>query len=301
MFYNDELFVALLLQVLSQLQIAVENWNPLTDAVPLHSWIHPWRLHMNGSLLEPLYQTIRGKLANALRQWDPRDSSALIILKPWFGVFSPGNWDGFMFKNIIPKLSRLMQTFVVDPSNQDLKDFNNLLSWQNLLPPQSLVTILDKYFFPQWLKALSMWLNNGNANFSEIADWYEGWNAMFPPKLMENPFIVDRFNAARDMMSRAISENPLQNLQNNIKQEDELSPIRGLGGATVTGAPRNIKDIIQEKAEKSGILFLPIARNTDGQALYQFGEKAIISIKKDVIFRKIGDSYVPISVGELFS
>ena len=36
--------------VLPQLQANVEEWNPLTDTVPIHAWLHPWlplmgRLH----------------------------------------------------------------------------------------------------------------------------------------------------------------------------------------------------------------------------------------------------------------
>ena len=29
-------------QVLPRVTLAVEEWNPLTDTVPIHTWIHPW-------------------------------------------------------------------------------------------------------------------------------------------------------------------------------------------------------------------------------------------------------------------
>lgn len=29
-------------QVLPRLTLAVEEWNPLTDTVPIHTWTHPW-------------------------------------------------------------------------------------------------------------------------------------------------------------------------------------------------------------------------------------------------------------------
>lgn len=28
--------------VLPKLTLEVEEWNPLTDTVPIHTWIHPW-------------------------------------------------------------------------------------------------------------------------------------------------------------------------------------------------------------------------------------------------------------------
>lgn len=54
--------------------------------------------------LEPLYPPIRNKLANALQRWHPSDASARLILQPWKDVFTPGAWEAFMVKNIVPKL-----------------------------------------------------------------------------------------------------------------------------------------------------------------------------------------------------
>lgn len=95
----------------------VESWNPLTDTVPIHSWIHPW-LPLMQARLEPLYSPIRNKLANALQKWHPSDSSAKLILQPWKDVFTPGSWEAFMVKNIVPKLGETGQTVL---------DFCNLL------------------------------------------------------------------------------------------------------------------------------------------------------------------------------
>lgn len=83
----------------------MENWNPLTDTVPIHSWIHPW-LPLMQARLEPLYSPIRSKLSSALQKWHPSDSSAKLILQPWKDVFTPGSWEAFMVKNIVPKLGK---------------------------------------------------------------------------------------------------------------------------------------------------------------------------------------------------
>ena len=97
----------------------VESWNPLTDSVPIHSWLHPW-LPLMHDRLEPLYQSIRIKLAKALDSWQPSDSSAKAVLSPWRRVFKQGTWDGFMNKYIVPKLVTTMQQFVIDPRQQVL-------------------------------------------------------------------------------------------------------------------------------------------------------------------------------------
>ena len=72
--------------VLPKLQNGVELWDPLTDGVPLHSWLHPWLPYL-GQQLEIVYPTIRNKLASALTAWHPSDLSAKNILLPWKDVF----------------------------------------------------------------------------------------------------------------------------------------------------------------------------------------------------------------------
>lgn len=85
------------------MQAEVDSWDPTTDPVPIHSWIHPWLPLMSMFLiavfhcfkcvhvateerLELLYVPIRCKLATALTNWHPSDESALIILQPWVKV-----------------------------------------------------------------------------------------------------------------------------------------------------------------------------------------------------------------------
>ena len=101
------------------LQREVDQWNPLTDSIPIHSWLHPW-LPLMHDRLEPLYQPIRTKLAQALQNWQPSDSSAKAVLLPWQKVFKQGTWDAFMNKHIVPKLVLTMQQFVIDPRQQVL-------------------------------------------------------------------------------------------------------------------------------------------------------------------------------------
>ncbi|KAF6029382.1 STIP [Bugula neritina] len=76
-----------------KLQMEVDNWNPLTDTVPIHAWLHPW-LPLMGSRLEHLWAPIRQKLSTALSKWHPSDISAMLMLKPWVNVFSAGAYGG---------------------------------------------------------------------------------------------------------------------------------------------------------------------------------------------------------------
>ena len=63
----------------------MEQWEPRTETVALHAWLHPWLPYL-GTRMEELYPGIRFKLSTALQQWHPSDQSALALLSPWHTV-----------------------------------------------------------------------------------------------------------------------------------------------------------------------------------------------------------------------
>lgn len=76
-------------------------------------------------------------------------------------------------------------------------------AWSDLLPLPTLVDLLDQYFFPKWLKTLTMWINM-NPNHEQISNWYTGWKSLMPPVIVEHPTIKNRFHSALDIMSRVV-------------------------------------------------------------------------------------------------
>ena len=76
-----------------------------------------------GNRLEPLWAPIRHKLSSALREWHPSDISAMLMIKPWVRVFSPGHMEAFMSKNIVPKLALCLSELVINPANQNMGKF----------------------------------------------------------------------------------------------------------------------------------------------------------------------------------
>lgn len=110
--------------ILPRIQKEVEDWNPLTDMVPIHSWIHPWIPRL-GSKLEIVYPTIRQKMAQALVSWTPSDESARSVLLPWVPVFSKGAMDAFLIKNILPKLQVAIIKWDINPNQQQLGNYGS--------------------------------------------------------------------------------------------------------------------------------------------------------------------------------
>jgi len=64
-----------------------------------------------------------------------------------------------------------------------------MMSWVDMLPHSSLVTLLEKHFFPRWLQVLGTWLSGPNPNYYEVTSWYQGWKALFPQQLLADSTI----------------------------------------------------------------------------------------------------------------
>uniref|UniRef100_A0A1W7RC50 Tuftelin-interacting protein 11 n=2 Tax=Crotalinae TaxID=8710 RepID=A0A1W7RC50_AGKCO len=305
--------------IFPKLQKEVENWNPLTDTVPIHSWIHPW-LPLMQARLEPLYSPIRNKLSNALQKWHPSDSSAKLILQPWKEVFTPGSWEAFMVKNIVPKLGLCLNELIINPHQQHMDAFFWVMDWEGMISVSSLVGLLEKHFFPKWLQVLCSWLSN-NPNYEEITKWYLGWKSMFSDQVLAHPSIKEKFNEALDIMNRAVSSSVGGYMQpgarENIaylthterrkdfqyeamqeRREAENMAQRGIGMAA-SSVPMNFKDLIQTKAEEHNIVFMPvIGKRHEGKQLYTFG-RIVIYIDRGVVFVQGEKTWVPTSLQSL--
>ncbi|XP_058493162.1 tuftelin-interacting protein 11 [Solea solea] len=304
--------------ILPRLQREVDNWNPLTDTVPIHSWIHPW-LPLFQSRLEPLYPPIRSKLSNALLRWYPSDTSARLILQPWKDVFTPGAWEAFMVKNITPKLALCLEELVINPHQQQMEPFHWVMDWEGMLSPSSLVSLLDKNFFTKWLQVLRLWLGN-SPNYEEVTEWYLGWKGMFSEMLLAQPLIKEKFSEALKILNNAVSsgmggymqpgarENIAYLTQTEMRKDLHYEAMqerrdaesvthRGIGIGT-SGQPL-FKDLVQGKADENNIVFMPLmAKRHEGKQLYTFG-RIVIYLDRGFVFVQGEKTWVPTSLQSL--
>ncbi|GAB6023942.1 Tuftelin-interacting protein 11 [Chamberlinius hualienensis] len=301
------------LVVLPRLQQEVDNWNPLTDHVPIDAWIHPW-LSVMSNQLEILYPTIRHKLANGLTSWHPSDGSAKRILVPWKGIFPPGTLEAFLIKNVLPKLAFLLQQFVINPVQQHLEPWQWVMTWEDMIPVSSMVALLEKHFFPKWMQVLCSWLGH-NPNYEEISNWYTGWKKMIPPNILAHPTIKDYFNRALDVMNNAVSAplgigfppmGPQEHMAyweslNRRKQMDNAMPNRAYEVPTqsTSNVSMTFKDLVERRAMENGLVFLPIPnRYHEAKQIYRFGNQ-VICIDRSVIFLQREHTWVPSSLQSL--
>lgn len=106
--------------ILPRLTSAVNEWDPLTDTIPIHVWILPWNTILDHKMEEHIFPTIREKLGNALQAWSPQDRSALAMLTPWKDAFDGAEMQIFLLQHVIPKLQMTLNDLVINPLQQDL-------------------------------------------------------------------------------------------------------------------------------------------------------------------------------------
>ncbi|KAL5009755.1 hypothetical protein ScPMuIL_012060 [Solemya velum] len=305
--------------VLPRLLQEVENWNPLTDAMPIHSWLHPW-LPLMSDKLEPLYSPIRQKLGSALTNWHPSDGSAKVILQPWVPVFKQGHMQAFLVKHILPKLARCMQEFPINPLHQTLDAWKWVMSWSDLIPVNQMVSMLESTFFPRWLQVLMSWLGN-MPNYDEITKWYLGWKSLFTEQYLAHHVIKDQLNKALEIMNRVVTGHMQPGVKENIayfahaerRQMDvqapppqeptlptERRPYESPAMRPASSSyPSSFRELVERKAAENNILFMPMPGKTyEAKQVYRFG-KVMVYIDRNVVFVLDNNQWIPISLSNL--
>ncbi|XP_012559008.1 tuftelin-interacting protein 11 isoform X1 [Hydra vulgaris] len=292
--------------ILPKLQAAVEFWNPLTDPVPIHSWIHPW-LPLMGDRLEPLYPPIRHKLSAALTNWYPSDPSAKVILEPWVKVFSRGTMEAFLIRSIYPKLEQCMSEFKINPHQQILEPFHWVMAWKDIISVHHMVSILEKHLFPKLLQVLRKWLLN-SPNYDEVTKWYLGWKSMFGAEYTSNPTIKEQFNRALALMNQAVSGTMQPGAKENVayltsterrREAEQAFLSEKVQALTSSSIPTRFKDLVEQAAVENGLIFIPLPnRWHEGKTVYSFG-KCVIYIDRDVVFYSTEGKWKPLSLQEL--
>ncbi|KRZ06570.1 Tuftelin-interacting protein 11, partial [Trichinella zimbabwensis] len=291
--------------IVPKIETEVEEWNPLSDVQPVHSWFHPW-LGFLGDRLQPLYSNIRGKLGRALTHWNPSDRSAKWMLMPWKGVFTPSSMSGFLARHVLPKLELCLVNFVVDPSGQCLQPWADVMDWLDMIDPCVIGDLLLRHFFPKWLHVLQTWLLCPQPNYEEIQDWYSNWKSLFSEQLINLDGIRQQFNCALEIMNHALSG---QLTTDTLPPQLRLhsAPFNpNLVAAAAPPAnmylPVNMKDILEQKAAEMSLFFLPLNnRYREGKPVYRFGTQTIY-IDRNVIFsQESNGDWRPISLGELLT
>jgi tuftelin-interacting protein 11 len=300
--------------VLARLRLAIEEWDPRSDSVPIHIWLHPW-LPVFEQRLEVLYDTLVKKLASALQKWNPMDSSALDIMKPWKGILSARTWETLMLRTIVPKLLDGMKTFQINPANQDLTMFRSVLTWLEYIPADHIVLLLDAQFFSKWLHTLQLWLSR-SPNYDEVTQWYMAWKKLFPQTLLQHERVQSRFAAALKMLDQAATKpgsitapgnfvpppdpvfRPITAAPTQPKAAGRESPAAAGTRQQLSSDSVSFREVVERAAEEHDLLLLPTKKSHEGKPVFMLGN-ATVFLEKEVVFCWKDGGWRPVSLDQL--
>lgn len=287
--------------VLAKLTQEVNLWDPLTDTIPIHIWILPWSGILGAKMENNVYKIICGKLSCALRAWNPEDRSARAMITPWKNVWAEEDLQMFLHKNIVPKLEMRLAEFIVNPLQQDLELFNQVWEWNELLAPQIMAQILDKYFFPQWIQTLVLWLNQ-SPNFDEVSRWYSGWKGLLNETILKQANVKEHFRKALELMQRSTGVIMSETTATSAPAQPQKPPsLLDLNIAPPIGIQLEFKEMVSQKCAERGIIFVPVpGKREKGKQVYRTG-KLFCYIDRSVciVSSDGGNSWSPISLNAM--
>ncbi|CAO1370346.1 unnamed protein product [Diamesa hyperborea] len=286
--------------VLTKLTQAVNEWDPLTDTIPIHIWILPWAAILGKKMEDNVYKIICDKLSKALRAWHPEDRSARAMITPWKNVFAEVDLQMFLHKNIVPKLELRMSEVIFNPLQQDLEVFNQVWEWNELISPLVMANTLDKYFFPKWMQTLVMWLNQ-SPNFDEVSRWYSGWKGMMSEGVLRQTNISEHFRRALELMQRSTGVVVSDPVLTSITSSINMKPPSLLDLNIIPPPSLEFKEMVSQKCAERGIIFAPMpGRRENGKQVYRVG-KLFCYIDRSVCIVSVdgGINWMPISLNAL--
>lgn len=214
-----------------------------------------------------------------------------------------------MSTHIVPKLEASIQGMVITPGNQRLDHWTWLMNWQGMIPDAVIAGILNRHFFPNWIRTLYDWLSSPSVDFAEVSNWYTGWKNLIPAEIARDSGIQDFLTRGLEMMDFAVSSpfgmssyvyrpapSPASNI-NPVMRDRILSSVSAPGQGSIS-----FKEIIERKAQELGILFMPVSSKTlDGKQIYALGNHHIY-LDRSVIFalNPVLNQWTPVSLDSLF-
>ena len=168
--------------IYAKVKAELNLWEPHNDPIPVQTWVQPWALIMEDKR-NIFYSTIRDKLGKTFAFWEPYDPTGKVIITSWIGLFDQHDMEDFVVRHVLPKLLVCLQSISFSVKNQNLKQWNLVMDWIDILPHQSMVAALVEHFFPSLYGALSAWTSSRSYAKLELNLWFTTWLSNFPEKL----------------------------------------------------------------------------------------------------------------------
>jgi len=275
--------------VMPKLKDAIASWIP-ADGILIHQWILPWKPVLEEERMASLYPLIRRQIGRSLVRWQASDPFALKLVRPWDKILSREEMDELYIKCICPKLdATLRSVFGASLNNSATDPFDDVMSWEPLVPHHAFVMTMRRGFFPSWLDELHKWISRPGCDLDAIATWYIGWKASFSPRMIQNKMVIEHLNIALDMMACVLQNKELPGMDLIRSENDALFKTQKVTNKKLKAKlprPRqssrpvakisSLKQTLELLATKHELEFYPKnGRTSNGFQIYLFGKKTV--------------------------
>ncbi|KAJ2684521.1 hypothetical protein IWW39_004860 [Coemansia spiralis] len=184
---------------------------PLAD-LRVDRIVIPWLPYISDRA--ELVSSVRRKLCEALDYWTPTKESNSIVLSlvyPWAEII-----QGKELRKLSAKVSDRLEAmlraeFQFNAQRQVVWPFKVLVKWHSVLPSDAWLALAKRQVLSKFIDYLRLWLEDPNADYAEIADWYWQWRQLHPPEIFALEAVQQEFKKALVLMAYALSqqEDPL--------------------------------------------------------------------------------------------
>lgn len=176
-----------------------------------------------------------------------------------------------------------------------------------LLPRAALADLLCSSFFPQWLAVLRAWLQSPDADFAEVAAWYEAWKALLPESVAQDARVRAQLEGGLAAMEAALSGAPLPAVPGGLdigpspsaaaasaaeeEQQQKKKAAGGGGGEAPAAAPLSLRALVEAFAADAGLAFAPApqGRRHAGLPVYLLGGvPVVLDSARSALLARIG-------------
>ena len=197
------------------------------NKLPIHCWLHPW-LPLMKSKLSKHYPEIRRKFNSFISSFwsnngnEDENENILNMISSWKNIFDKNSMDNFLIKSIMPKLVISLRSVLINPQNQEIITFQNVLKWHSIIPHIHFISLFRGEFFNRWIRVLINWLML-SPDLMEVTEWYSGWKSVFPDSLLEDTDIMHPFNTALNIMNIALTYDETQSIDMLKKENSKIN------------------------------------------------------------------------------
>lgn len=175
---------------------AIDSWDAYSQVNQLR-FVQRWgRVEfINGERLELAFVA---KVKSRLDlDWNITNASLLQFLESC-AQFLPQTLY-LLHEECLSRVELSLQNYVINPADQCVNDFLDLISWRAFLGVGNILDLLEEYFFPRWLLVFSVWLGNSQEQklkFFEIGRWYIGWRDLLSDQNLLYPNVILQLDRA---------------------------------------------------------------------------------------------------------